>query len=185
MTETRDARVTRQGATLAGYAIRYGEETVIGDLFREVIAPGAATGSLSADVLALLDHDTGRVIGRTSSGTLRLSSDAVGLAVEIDLPDAPDGWSAAELVRRQDLAGMSFGFFVSKESWEDDGKNLPLRTVEQLELLEVSIVALPAYETTTIGIKAPPGDASQAAINASARARMQMQMAMRLRGIRA
>ncbi|MFC3692661.1 HK97 family phage prohead protease [Chenggangzhangella methanolivorans] len=140
---------------LAGYAARFNERANIDGEYIEVIAPGAFAQSLKAnDQLALLHHFNVAIIGRKSSGTLRLREDAVGLAVEIDLdPSTPDGATALGLVRRGDLRGMSFGFWVRSESWEEPKwPALPVRTLHEVRLTEVSIVAYPAYGGTSIGL---------------------------------
>ncbi len=67
--------------TLTGYAVVWNSDTTIGDYFVERIAPGAFTKALRGDILALVNHDTGRVVGRTRSGTLRLAEDSHGLKV--------------------------------------------------------------------------------------------------------
>lgn len=142
------------GMTISGYAAVFNVRTEIGDggwKFIEVIAPGAFAAAVTGDVRALIDHDTGRVIGRSSAGTLRLSEDAKGLKVEIDLPDTTDGRDLQELVKRGDISGMSFGFMVRKESWDETGA-VPVRTIEAVDLYEVSAVAFPAYDATTVGI---------------------------------
>src|SRR5947208_1877995 len=59
---------TAKAPTIQGYAIRYNELSEPLNGFREKIAPGAV--KLSDDVLALRDHDTKRLLGRTSAGTL-------------------------------------------------------------------------------------------------------------------
>ena len=141
-----------KGMKVGGWAALFDVETDIGGYFREKIAPGAFSDALNADVRALLDHDHGRVIGRTTAGTLRLSEDDKGLAVEIDLPDTTDGRDAAVLIERGDLSGMSFGFIVTKQSWDETGET-PLRTIEKVELHEVSIVAFPAYSDTSIAMR--------------------------------
>jgi hypothetical protein len=74
------------GRRLEGYAATFGAEARIGS-FVETIAPGAFRASLAGDVLALMDHDGGKVLGRTKSGTLRLTEDSRGLAFSLDLPD--------------------------------------------------------------------------------------------------
>lgn len=153
--ETRGRPIEKRaegGKKVAGYAAVFNSETDIGGYFREKIAPGAFSDSLKADVRALLDHDHGRVIGRTAAGTLRLSEDEHGLSVEIDLPDTSDGRDAAVLIERGDLDGMSFGFVVTKQSWDETG-DTPLRTIEKVELHEVSIVAFPAYGDTSIAMR--------------------------------
>ena len=55
--------------------------------FREVIMPGAFDDVLTDDVRCLLNHDRNFILGRTKSGTLRLSVDANALNYEADAPD--------------------------------------------------------------------------------------------------
>lgn len=139
--------------TVAGYAAVFNSAADIGGYWQEVIAPGAFSDTLrNDDILAYSAHDSARILGRTSSGTLRLREDATGLAVEIDLPDTTDGRDVAELVRRGDLKGMSFGFMVTKEQW-DETVNPPVRTIQQVELIEVSAVGRPAYADTSLGMR--------------------------------
>ncbi|MGN6536943.1 MAG: HK97 family phage prohead protease [Mesorhizobium sp.] len=135
-----------------GYAALFNSRADIGGMFYETIASGAFDGQLSADVRALIDHDAGRVIGRTKAGTLRLSVDTNGLAVEIDLPDTTDGRDLAVQLERGDISGMSFGFRVLKDEWDDSG-DIPSRTIRAVELFEVSAVAFPAYDNTSIGLR--------------------------------
>ncbi|MFV0303065.1 MAG: HK97 family phage prohead protease [Paracoccus sp. (in: a-proteobacteria)] len=141
-----DLRAT--GRRLIGYAATFNTETRIGDAWRESIAPGAFAASLASgrDVLALVDHDTTRVLGRTRSGSLRLSEDSRGLAFEIDLPDTQPGRDVLALAERGDLGGMSFGFIARDE--RRDGARRELRAVD---LLEISVVsAWPAYPETLV-----------------------------------
>lgn len=139
--------------TVAGYAAVFNDMTDIGDYFRETIAPGAFTETLkTADVRAYFDHNSGRVLGRKSAGTLRIHEDAKGLAVEIDLPDTSDGRDVQALIERGDVTGMSFGFIVTKQTWDDTG-DIPSRTIDEVILREVSIVSEPAYEGTSIALR--------------------------------
>lgn len=139
--------------TVGGYAAVFGEVTSIGGCFDEVLARGAFTKTLqTADVLAYFDHDRGRILGRSTSGTLRLVEDARGLAVEIDLPDTSDGRDVRTLIERGDIRGMSFGFRVTREEWDETGAT-PKRTIHEVELREVSIVSEPAYDGTSIAMR--------------------------------
>jgi len=139
--------------TAAGYAAIFGETADIGGYFREIVARGAFTSSLrTADVRAYFDHDRGRVLGRSSSGTLRLQEDQKGLAVEIDLPDTSDGRDVRTLIERGDISGMSFGFSVLKQEW-DETVDPPTRTILEVDLREVSIVSEPAYDGTSIALR--------------------------------
>ncbi|KKX33982.1 HK97 family phage prohead protease [Rhizobium sp. LC145] len=135
--------------TLVGYAAVFERLADIGGYFQEKIAPGAFADAIKGDIRALVDHDAGRVIGRTKSGTLRLKEDGIGLHVEIDVPNTTEGNDLWELVGRGDISGMSFGFRVTRETWDETG-DVPVRTIEKLNLLEVSAVAWPAYEDTIL-----------------------------------
>lgn len=145
-----EARAEDEKRTLAGYAAVFNSDTNIGDWWIERIAPGAFAGTISGDIRALVDHNMGRVIGRTKSGTLRLKEDAHGLRVEIDVPDTTDGNDLWTLVERGDISGMSFGFRVTKQEWDETG-DMPIRTIHAVDLFEVSAVAFPAYDDTTLG----------------------------------
>jgi HK97 family phage prohead protease len=147
-----ETRATDDKRTLIGYAAVFNSDTMIGDYFVERIAQGAFTKAITGDVRALVDHDSGRVIGRTKSGTLRLSVDTRGLKVEIDVPDTTDGRDLWTLVERGDISGMSFGFSVTKQEWDDTGEK-PVRTIQEVELYEVSAVAFPAYEDTKLAAR--------------------------------
>ncbi|CAM3092296.1 HK97 family phage prohead protease [Paracoccus nototheniae] len=149
-----ERRASEDGkVTVAGYAAVFGEVTSIAGYFDEVIARGAFTTTLaSSDVLAYFDHDRGRILGRTASGTLRLAEDEKGLSVEIDLPDTSDGRDVRTLIERGDIRGMSFGFRVTKEEWDETGA-VPKRTILAVELREVSIVSEPAYDGTSIAMR--------------------------------
>ena len=136
--------------TVSGYAAIIGEVADIGGSFNEVLARGAFTKTLqTSDVRAYFDHDRGRVLGRSAAGTLRLQEDSKGLAIEIDLPDTSDGRDTRTLIERGDISGMSFGFVVLRQEWDESGE-IPLRTILEVELREVSIVSEPAYDGTTI-----------------------------------
>ena len=141
--------VRAAGRRLEGYAATFNAEARIGG-FTETIAPGAFR-ALGSDILALLDHDPGKVLGRTRSGTLRLHEDGKGLAFSLDLPDTQAGRDVLALAERGDLGGMSFGFTVPKggESWQGTR-----RTLRSVSLAEISVVsAWPAYEGTEIALR--------------------------------
>jgi HK97 family phage prohead protease len=148
-----EVRAGESGKTAKGYAALFNTRASIGGYFTEEIAPGAFAATLkSSDIRALIDHDNGRVIGRSTAGTLRLMEDARGLSVEIDLPDTTDGRDLAVQLERGDISGMSFGFRVTKDEWDETGA-VPARTIRAVELFEVSAVAFPAYDDTSIALR--------------------------------
>lgn len=156
--ELRSAEVS--GNTLAGHAAVFGQLAEIRGGW-EAVAPGAFDDVLRRgdDVVALRDHDPALLLGRTSSGTLRLSTDGDGLAFEVDLPDTGYARDVRELVGRGDLAGASFGFLPGRDELghAPDGRQLRTHTSVK-RLLDVSVVALPAYDGTDVRLRSyqPP-----------------------------
>lgn len=156
--DLRSADVT--GNTLAGHAavfgqmaeIRGGWEAIGSTAFDDVLKRGE-------DVVALRDHNPELLLGRTSSGTLRLATDDDGLAFEVDLPDTAYARDVRELVGRGDLAGASFGFLPGKDEFGRAPDGRQLRTHTSIKrLLDVSVVAMPAYDGTSVRLRSyePP-----------------------------
>jgi HK97 family phage prohead protease len=139
-------------ATLVGYASVFNREATIGGFFREQIAPGAfKTAVKEDDVRALFNHDPNYVLGRTAAGTLDLSEDGTGLRYEVAPPDTQWARDLMVTVQRGDVNQSSFGFQVVREEWTmpEDRAELPLRTILEARLFDVSPVTYPAYEETT------------------------------------
>jgi HK97 family phage prohead protease len=139
---------------IAGHAAKF--DVLSEDLggFRERIAPGAFAKSIgSSDIRALFNHDANIVLGRNKAGTLRLSEDLAGLAYDVDAPDT-------QLVRdmvlspiaRGDVTQCSFGFYTINDKWAKvDGEWV--RTLLEVELLDVSPVTYPAYPQTEVAVR--------------------------------
>lgn len=157
MTPERRALATEvraKGRRLEGYAATFGIEARIDD-FVETIAAGAfARGLTGRDILALVDHDTRRVLARTKSGTLRLAEDTRGLHFDLDLPSTSYGNDVLALAERGDLGGMSFAFTTDPEGEEWRGNVRELRSVTLHEISAVA--AFPAYDGTTVHARARP-----------------------------
>lgn len=132
---------------ISGYAAVFNTRATIGGWFDEIIKPGAFAKSLAdnSDVRALFNHNWDKVLGRTKSGTLRLSEDERGLKFEIDLPNTTAAKDLAESMDRGDINQCSFSFFATEETW-DYSVEPALRTVQEVELYEVSVVSIPSYE---------------------------------------
>lgn len=143
------------GNMLSGYAAVFNSLSQVIWGFREKIAPGAFADTLADDVRALWNHDTGIVLGRTKSGTLRLHEDDTGLRIEIDPPDSAS--AQVESVKRGDVDQMSFGFKVLEDGWDQDDEGMIIRTLRKIKLFEVSPVTFPAYTATSVGVRAEPG----------------------------
>jgi uncharacterized protein len=161
-------RADPQGASVSGYAALYNSETVIAGLWREQIAPGAFAPALDGtdDVRALFNHDSNVVLGRTKSGTLRLTEDAKGLRYDITLPKTQAAQDVRELIQRGDVSGSSFGFVILDDEWDDTPTKrgqLPLLTIRKVELFDVSPVTFPAYPQTSVTARSK-GEAAAAEI---------------------
>lgn len=150
-----ELRAVKDESRLEGYAAVFNSRSEKLP-FREVILPGAFDRAIreNHDVRALIDHDSGQILGRTKSGTLRLSVDQKGLKASIDVDtEDPDGAKALRRVRRGDLDGMSFAFRTITDNWRiEDGEDI--RELVDLELLDVSVVAYPAYLATSVSARA-------------------------------
>ncbi|MGI4795216.1 MAG: HK97 family phage prohead protease [Janthinobacterium lividum] len=144
-----ELRATAQGRRLDGYATLYNVETPIADLFTEIVRPDAFRQTLDGgdDVLALVGHSVDALLARRSSGTLRLGSDTRGLSFDITLADTSLGRDTLAMVERRDLTGCSIGFRIrpSGEAWAGSK-----RTLSAVELVELSIVPMPAVAGTSV-----------------------------------
>lgn len=114
------------------------------DSYGDVIERGAFSASLArhkaegtAPVM-LWSHDTGRPVGRWE----HLAESAEGLAVRGRLNLKTEaGREAFEHLRAGDLSGLSIGYSITAEGADRNGG---ARVLKEVELLEVSLVALPA-----------------------------------------
>jgi len=143
-----------EARTLVGYAALF--DSLSQDLggFVEIIRPGAFTKTLQeSDVRALKNHNSDYVLGRKSSGTLRLEEDARGLRVEIDTPKAQWANDLVESIERGDVKEMSFQFRKVIDRWTEREGQPDLRELIEVRLFEVSPVTWPAYTDTEISAR--------------------------------
>lgn len=151
MTEIR----AESNGQISGYAAVFNQpsELLYGS-FREIIRPGAFSSSMNNDIRALWNHDTAYVLGRNKSGTLSIQEDQRGLKVDITPPDTQWARDLMVSIRRGDISQMSFGFNVKKDNWsatQEDGTQV--RTLEDVNLHEVSVVTFPAYPQTAVSVR--------------------------------
>jgi len=143
-------------AAIVGYAAVYNRLSLDLGGFREEILPGAFDRILSKrgkDVVALFNHDSNIVLGRSSSGTLELSSDEKGLKYVVTPPVSRA--DVLELIQRRDVRGSSFAFTVDpkNESFRtgEDGK--AIRQIREVSgLYDVGPVLNPAYPSTSASV---------------------------------
>lgn len=136
---------------IRGYAALFQSDSKDLGGFVERILPGAFDGVMQrgTDVVALYNHDPMFLLGRESSGTLRLSVDERGLRYEIDAPESRA--DLVELIERGDVRGSSFAFKVkgSGERWSKTADGRQLREIREIDgLFDVGPVLNPAYSAT-------------------------------------
>lgn len=155
-------QIKAEAGRIIGLAAVYGPFSEDLGGFRERVHPDAFRKSLEdgRDIRALVDHDTAKVLGRRSADTLRLSSDDQGLRVEILLPDTSYARDLAVLMERGDVSQMSFAFTLGPKGDRWDGRGddgLRIRTLMDVDLVEVSVVTIPAYPDTSAALRSLSG----------------------------
>ncbi|HZG83839.1 HK97 family phage prohead protease [Paenibacillus sp.] len=143
-------RMDGEPTKIIGYAVRWGQlSNPIWGMFQERFEKGAFTNRMS-DVYASWQHDVRDTIGRTPN-TLVLTEDDIGLRYEITPPSWADKY--VESIERGDVKGSSFIFRAIREQWDESNPEMPIRSVLEAELIEVSPVTRPAYPQSTVGVR--------------------------------
>jgi HK97 family phage prohead protease len=155
--EIRAAEGDSDGLTLVGYAATFDNTTRIDNwegTFDEKIARGAFKRSINARTPVLqFEHGRHPLLGSMPLGTItKLREDDHGLYVEARLADNWLIQPVRDAIASGAIDGMSFRFQVIKESW-NDASAVPVRTLEEVKLMELGPVVFPAYESTTVGVR--------------------------------
>lgn len=149
------------GTYIEGRPIVYDSKTDLG-YFDEVIERGALKDTNLRDVRFLVNHDTSMIpLARSrrnnENSTMQMSVDEKGLyiRVNLDTENNSDAKSLYSAIKRGDITGMSFMFNIDSEEWENLDSDHPTRHIKKIsEVLEVSAVTFPAYESTDISARA-------------------------------
>jgi HK97 family phage prohead protease len=122
---------------------------------RERVMPGAFDACLrgNPDIRGLINHDPNLVLGRTKSGTMRVSTDGNGAKYEIDPPNTSYANDLMESLDRGDIDQSSFGFYVVDDGYVpgDDGQYI--RELREVDCFDMSPVTFPAYPQATSGVR--------------------------------
>lgn len=153
--ELRDEQESRH---IEGYGSVFNQRSVDLGGFQEVIAPGAFDGVIErSDVKCYLDHNPDKGIlarSKNGKGSLSLELDERGLKYSFDAPHTNLGDEVVEGLKRGDYSQSSFAFTVQDESWTKEEDGTYLRTINKIGgLYDVSIVANPAYEGTSVALR--------------------------------
>lgn len=148
------------GTYLEGQPIVYNSRTDLG-LYDEIIEVGALKNTNLKDVRFLVNHDfnmipLARSRNNTKNSTMQMTVNDEGMSIRVNL-DVEGNAKAKELysaVKRGDISGMSFAFYIDEEEWEDLKTEHPTRRIKSIsEIFEVSAVTFPAYEDTNISAR--------------------------------
>lgn len=150
------------GLTLEGYGAVFNEATRIDSWegrFDEIIAPGAFKRTIDQKgprgIRLQFDHGGHPLLGSLPLGTITdLQEDARGLFVRARLSSSWLVEPFRDAIRDGAVDGMSFRFRVVKDEWDETDPDLPVRTLREIELFEVGPVVWPAYDQTTVGVRA-------------------------------
>lgn len=153
--ELRDEPESRH---IEGYGSVFNERSLDLGGFVEMIAPGAFDGVIErSDVKCYLDHNPEKGIlarSRNGKGSLSLVVDEKGLQYSFDAPKTSLGDEVVEGLKRGDYSQSSFAFTVDDEVWTKEADGSYLRTITKIGgLYDVSIVANPAYEGTSVALR--------------------------------
>lgn len=146
------------GLTLEGYGAVFDTPTRIDSwegTFDEVIARGAFAKTLKERTPKIqFDHGHHPMLGSVPIGAPEvIREDSHGLFVKVRLHDNWMTEPVRDAIASGAIDGMSFRFAVVKEELDESG-DLPLRTVTEVKLFEVGPVVFPAYESTSVGVRA-------------------------------
>jgi len=134
-----------------GYAAKYEKFSLPMNFLYERIRKGTFTKSISKNnIFALWNHNRDIILGSVKGKTLKLSEDDTGLFFELKLPKSNSGNDVFEVIQRGDVCGVSFGFCPVKWEWDFSDPNKIIRTLLEVDLIEISPTAFPAYPDTTV-----------------------------------
>ncbi len=138
-----------------GYALKFNSLSESFGDWREIISPQALSNTDLTDVRCLFDHDTSKILGRTTAGTLQINVDDIGLHIRCQLPDTSYARDLFESIKRDDVNQMSFGFYLADngDTWTKETNGGYLRTLTDIKKIDdVSIVSVPAYSDTNVAV---------------------------------
>lgn len=144
-----DVKAVEDSGRFTGYGSVFG----VVDSYNEVVAPGAFEKSL--DVLTqkgralpvLWQHRTGEPIGHWDMGSLKEDNRGLTGDGELWLDDAPYARLAYRGMKSKSITGLSIGYYVRDSSLDS---KTGIRTLKELELVEISIVTNPANDEARV-----------------------------------
>nr|DAK28273.1 MAG TPA: head maturation protease [Caudoviricetes sp.] len=130
------------GRTIRGLAVPFDTETEIVPGFREKIQRGA----INLDTMPSLFYRHSEPIGVITA----MSETSEGLEIEARVSDTALGRDAATLAKDGAIRSLSIGFFEREYTDTTTPDGATLRTQTDIDLREISLVPIPAYDAATI-----------------------------------
>lgn len=142
---------------LSGQAAPFMSQTLIGGAFREQIDPKSWNKTLADGDQVLLDnHNSAKPLARRSAGTLELHAGHGGVQWAAKAANTSYANDVLENVRAGNYGGCSFSFQVTKggDKWEENTPDgIPLRTLTDIKVREISVVTFPQYDDTSVAAR--------------------------------
>lgn len=131
-----------------GYATVFDSVTDLG-WYKEVIDRNAFDEADMSDIVMKYNHeDSVLPMARTRGGTLTFEVDDHGLKIRARLVDTTVNRDIYTLIKEGILSKMSFAFTVKREEWDEETDTRRILAFDKI--FDVSVVDVPAYETTEI-----------------------------------
>lgn len=123
--------------------------------FKEKISKGAFQRALNKGntIDFLAEHDNKMLLATTANNSLELFEDEEGLKMRAKISDTTYGRDIYTLMKDGVIRNMSFGFKTVSDKWRKLPDGIFERTVDDLNLFEVSAVRNPAYPQSTISAR--------------------------------
>lgn len=144
-----EIKAVKEDGLFSGYGSVFGNV----DSYRETVAPGAFAQSLEETRAkgrtfpVLWQHRSGEPIGNWNIESLKEDSHGLFGEGELWLGDAPYAKVAHRGMQSKAITGLSIGYYVREDSFDEKTR---IRTLKQLDLVEISIVTNPANDDARI-----------------------------------
>lgn len=147
---------------ITGTPVVFNQDAVIRDWagqFIERIAPEALNKTDMKDVRLFVNHDMGKIAlarSKNGNGTMRfeVGDNGLNFVANLDIENNTEARALHSAVMRGDMDGMSFGFRVGGDKWDDIESDCPTRTITDISIIhEISVVNFPAYQATSVSAR--------------------------------
>ncbi len=144
------ADIALDGRKLSGVALPFNKVGHPSDGIPTIVRAGAFAPI--GDVLLNVQHDAGRVIARTTGGTMQLSETDEAIRLEATLPETREADDTIALIKAGVLAGLSIEASALRAVTRKG-----VRTVERGTLTGIAVVARPGFQETSVKVAAQSG----------------------------